>query len=201
MRPVTGWIVRLSLLLPLALTGCATTNAARYVYQDGEFGVVGLPENTDHWPTHYRQQADALMKAHFPEGYEVVRAEEVIEGSRTLTMQGARMAEIAPALPAALLSTLKIGQSTSRSQADNVKIKECRIIYRRTPSGTQTTAFSDLATLSPTPYVDPNVVERRNMYKPVPPDPQPERDRDKGESAKPHPEEKKGDETRPATPA
>ena len=40
----------LGLLLLAAFSGCSTTHEVRYVYQDGDFGVVGLPENTDEWP-------------------------------------------------------------------------------------------------------------------------------------------------------
>src|SRR3954454_19892854 len=83
-----------------AAPGCAVTQGVRYVYQDGQFGVVGVPENTDRWPTYYRSKAEMLMCAHFPRGHEVVRAEEVVEGSRTLTIKGASTAELGPALPA-----------------------------------------------------------------------------------------------------
>jgi hypothetical protein len=68
------------LVLGVALTGCASKHSVRYVYQDRDFGVIGMPENTDFWPNHYRRQGEKLMKAHFNEGYEIVRAEEVIEG-------------------------------------------------------------------------------------------------------------------------
>ena len=73
-------------LAGLLIPGCASTSDARYVYQDGEFGVVAIPQNTPRGPNHYRAQAEALMAQHFPEGYEIVRAEEVVEGSRTLTV-------------------------------------------------------------------------------------------------------------------
>jgi hypothetical protein len=141
--------------------GCAGMHEARYVYQDGEFGVVGIPENTNLWPYYYRDQAEALMKAHFPDGHEIVRAEEVVEGSRTTTFKGTNTAEIAPHLPTPLLSVGKIGLTTDRSQADSVKIKECRIIYRKTPASAPSEPFAALATPTPAPYVDPNALERR----------------------------------------
>ena len=37
--------VSLSCLL-LTTTGCYTPMIARYIYQDGEYGVVGIPVNT-----------------------------------------------------------------------------------------------------------------------------------------------------------
>jgi hypothetical protein len=136
-------------------------NEARYVYQDGEYGVVGLPENTNTWPHYYRDQAEVLMVAHFPEGHEIVRAEEVVEGSRTTTTKGTNTAELAPHLPAPLLSIGKIGLTADRSQADSIKIKECRIIYRRSPGAVPPDEFAAMATPTPVPYVDPNAAERR----------------------------------------
>lgn len=144
----------------LACCGCATTPGVRYVYQDGDFGVVGMPENTDRWPTHYRQQADKLMDAHFPGGHEVVRAEEVVEGERTLKVEGTKTAEVAPQLPAAVLNVAKLGRTASRSQSDSLKIKECRIIYRRSLGSDKSMGYADAA-LTPTQYVDPNAADRR----------------------------------------
>ena len=41
------------LVVPTLATsfGCASTMGVRYVYQDGDYGVLGLPENSDCWPT------------------------------------------------------------------------------------------------------------------------------------------------------
>jgi hypothetical protein len=142
------------------LTGCASTQGVRYVYQDKEFGVVGMPENTDQWPTHYRRQADKLMQEHFPAGYEIVRAEEVTEGSRTLKIEGSNTAEIAPQLPAELLRVAKLGFSAHRSQSDNIKIKECRIIYRRADRD-RANGFSTDVEVCPARYLDPNSAEHK----------------------------------------
>ncbi len=156
MRPILTWFV---VPLVASLGGCAQTQAVRYVYQDRDFGVVALPENTDRWPTHYRRQAEQLMHSHFPQGHEIVRAEEVIEGERTLKVEGSRHAEVEPELTNSLLRVAKVGHSTSRTQADVVKIKECRIIYRR--AGGPEKGYAGAATLTPMLYVDPNAVERR----------------------------------------
>jgi len=176
------------MILLLFVSGCATTQGVRYVYQDREFGVIGMPENTDEWPTRYRTQAEKLMEAHFPEGHEIVRAEEVTEGSRTLKVEGSKSAEIAPRLPADLLKIAKIGGSTSHSQADTLKLKECRIIYRRIPKSETANAkdwgpvkpqtkmgnrtsrlewvdFADQAAVTPPQYLDPNDLERRTARK------------------------------------
>ena len=58
-------------------------------------------------------------------------AEEVIEGDRTLKVEGSGSAEVAPQISASLFKVVKVGRAASRSQADTVKIKECRIVYRR----------------------------------------------------------------------
>ncbi len=152
---------RLAPFLLLALVcGCATSDGVRYVYQDGEFGVVGMPENTDRWPTHYRRQAEKLMDSHFPDGHATVRAEEVVEGERTLKLEGSRTAEVAPQVPAAVLSVAKLGRTASRSQSDSIKIKECRIIYRRSGGPDRLAGYADAAS-TPTQYVDPNAAGRR----------------------------------------
>jgi hypothetical protein len=158
MRPRFGWFVVASLVG--IGPGCAATTGVRYVYQDGDFGVVGLPENTDVPPTHYRRQAERLMAAHFPGGYQVVRAEEVVEGERTVKLEGSRTAEVAPQLPSIPLNVAKLGGASSSSQSDVVKVKECRIIYRRAGGPEKPRGYAD-ASLTPTLYVDPNAAERR----------------------------------------
>jgi hypothetical protein len=154
-----AWVVHVA-LLAAAASGCATTGTVRYVYQDGTFGVIGMPENTDRWPTHYRRHAEKMMEQHFPEGYEIVRAEEVTEGSRTLKIDRSKTAEVSPEIPAEILKIAKFGRTASRSQADVVKIKECRIIYRRTDHPGQKHFSSDVE-CTPTRYLDPNDAERK----------------------------------------
>jgi hypothetical protein len=151
--------------LALVSSGCATTQGVRYVYQDGDFGVVGMPENSDVWPTHYRRRAEKLMDAHFPEGHEIVRAEEVVEGERTLKVEGSKTAEVSPQLPAALINVAKLGHSESHSQADTLKLKESRIVYRRTGAPDRPRGYAAAASLNPTQYIDPNAVERQKARK------------------------------------
>jgi len=152
-------VVHVTLLAALS-SGCATTQSVRYVYQDGTFGVIGMPENTDRWPTHYHRRAEKMMEQHFPEGYEIVRAEEVTEGSRTLKIDRSKTAEVSPEIPAEILKIAKFGRTASRSQADVVKIKECRIIYRRTDHPGKKHFSSDVE-CTPTRYLDPNEAERK----------------------------------------
>lgn len=147
----------------LTASGCAGIREVRYVYQDGSSGVIGMPENSSRWPTYYRKHAEEMMAQHFPEGYEVIRAEEVVEGSRTLTIRGANAAEIDASGAGQVLSLGRLGRSTSRSQSDSLKIKECRIIYKkRNPAEAhQSGEFADLATWSPARYLDPNSADQR----------------------------------------
>jgi hypothetical protein len=151
---VTAWACGLA----LGMVGCAGTGEVRYVYQDGQSGVIGLPENSSHWPTYYHQRAEELMAKHFPEGYEIVRAEEVEEGSRTLTVNGTNTAVIDPGTSSRLLAVGSLGRTSTRSQSDTMKIKECRILYKKAES--RDTAkrgdYAERASWSPEFYVDPN---------------------------------------------
>jgi hypothetical protein len=156
----------LALIFVAALSGCAHTDSVRYVYQDRDFGVIGMPENTDRWPTYYRRHGEKLMDAHFSEGHEIVRAEEVIEGERTLKFEGSNSAEVSPQISESLLKVVKLGHSASRSEAETVKVKECRIIYRRADSA-KPKDYAGIPTLTPTLYVDPNAAERRKATEPL----------------------------------
>ncbi|MHC5541651.1 hypothetical protein ACYOEI_25800 [Singulisphaera rosea] len=147
-------------VLGLGTVGCAGVREVRYVYQDGESGVVGLPENTSRWPTYYRKHAEELMAKHFPEGYEIVRAEEVDEGSRTLTIKGTNAAEIDAAGPANMLSLAKLGRTSSRTQSDTLKIRECRIVYKKSRP-TDHGDYAEQANWTPPVYVDPNIQARK----------------------------------------
>ncbi len=157
----------LVLLSFVALSGCAQTGGVRYVYQDRDFGVIGMPENTNRWPNYYRTHGEKLMDTHFPEGHEIVRAEEVIQGERTFKFEGSNSAEVSPQISDSLLKVVKLGHSASRSEAETTKVKECRIIYRRI--GTMKPKDYAVATaLTPALYVDPNAAERRKATQPQP---------------------------------
>jgi hypothetical protein len=158
--------ISLALLFVVGLSGCSQTGAVRYVYQDRDFGVIGMPENTDCWPNFYRTQGEKLMADHFKEGHEIVRAEEVIEGERTLKVEGSNSAEVSPQISESLFKVVKLGHSASHSQAETVKVKECRIIYRRTGSA-KPKDYAGAAALTPSLYVDPNASERRKAAEPL----------------------------------
>jgi len=153
--------------LGLGLAGCMVPPDARYVYQDGEFGVIGIPRNTSLGKKDYRAQAYQLMARHFPEGYEIVRAEEVIEGERTLDTARRVELDSEPGV-AALNQMIKVGKfakSTSLDQKDMIKITESRILYRRRPEGAAPghDGFTNVADYTPKYYIDPNDEVRKGL--------------------------------------
>ncbi len=163
MRRTTLQIIA-CLSVALALIGCATQPEARYVYQDGEFGVIGIPRNTVFGKKDFQKQAHELMTRHFPNGYEIVRAEEVIEGERVLDKGKKTEFQTEPSLTALnqMIKLGKLDQITSLQQKDQVPILESRIIYKRktfnSPHGAN--GFSALASITPRFYIDPNETAR-----------------------------------------
>ena len=146
------------------LVGCMGRSDARYIYQDGEYGVIGIPQNSPFGKKDYRKQAEELMTRHFPEGHEIVRAEEVVEGQRVLDKSRKSEFETDPAI-SALNQRINIGriaQSTSTQQKDSLPILESRIIYRRKPvqGPIGANGFSAVATVMPELYLDPNEMAR-----------------------------------------
>ncbi len=151
----------------LGVSGCIQPPVARYVYQDGEFGVVAIPVNTPLDRVNWRSQAEALMARHFPEGYEIVRAEEVNEGERTLDVGKKTELETDPSVRAwdQMIKLGKLNRSTSFEEKEKLQVRECRIIYkRRSPPGPgRQEEFAALAALSPPFYLDPNELMRRQI--------------------------------------
>jgi hypothetical protein len=151
-------------LLAPAVAGCRGQADARYIYQDGEFGVIGIPQNSPYGRKDYRKQAEELMARHFPLGYEIVRAEEVVEGQRVLDKSRKSEFETDPAISALnqKIDLGKIAQSMSTQQKDSLPILESRIIYKRKIRGGQQgrNGFSAVATLAPELYLDPNDMAR-----------------------------------------
>jgi hypothetical protein len=160
--------MRLSTLAPIALAaalcGCKSQPDARYIYQDGDFGVIGIPQNSPFGRKDYRHQAEELMARHFPGGYEIVRAEEVVEGQRVLDKSRKSEIETDPSISALdqKINLGKLAQTTSTQQKDSLPILESRIIYRRRmhdePPGAN--GFTALATYIPHLYLDPNEMAR-----------------------------------------
>ncbi len=151
------------LLLPAA--GCMKPIVARYVYQDNEFGVVAIPINTYLGKVSFRDEAEALMARHFPDGFEIVRAEEVNEGERTLDVGRKTQIETEPNVTALnqMIKLGKLDQTTSFEQKDKIMVRECRIIYKRKSLNSTISAgrFASTSSLNPRFYIDPNETVRR----------------------------------------
>ncbi len=113
----------------------------------------------------YDVQARELMTRHFPDGFEVVRAEEVVEGERTLDTAIEKELETEPGLNA-FNQMIKIGKLVRRSslaEKDTTHITDSRIIYHRKRDGKSTGAdgFASLANQAPSLYLDPNEITRK----------------------------------------
>ena len=63
-------------LLTASVCGCL---AVRIVDETPVGGVVVMPNNSDQWPTYYRNRAQYLMKQKCPDGYVIVREEEFVD--------------------------------------------------------------------------------------------------------------------------
>jgi len=166
MRHTQSWSACLGLLL-ITVSGCAHPPLARYVYQDGEYGVVGIPVNTYHDRLDVRVQAEELMARHFPEGYEIVRAEEVNEGERILDLGNRTELVAEPALKALsqVIQLGKVDRTTSFEEKDKLQARECRIIYKKKPAHPPggPGRFAAVASLSPPLYLDPNEIIRHQI--------------------------------------
>ena len=166
MKRATPQAVSLGLLL-FATSGCYTPMVARYIYQDGEFGVVGIPVNNYQKRLDYRGQAEELMARHFPEGYEIVRAEEVNEGERIRDVGRKTEFEAEPAM-AALNQIIRLGalnRTTSFAEKDKLQVRECRIIYKKKSIHTpgRSGQFAAATSLAPPLYIDPNDIMRHQI--------------------------------------
>jgi hypothetical protein len=77
MSPARRGALAALLLGVCALGGCGT---AREVVIGPHDGCVAIAENSDVWPLKYRTKALELIKKRCPDGYEIVREEEVYTG-------------------------------------------------------------------------------------------------------------------------
>jgi hypothetical protein len=66
-------ICLLSLYLAV-LSGCSQV---RLIESAPDGGVISIPNNSNQWPTYYRNRAEVLMDRAFPEGYTIVNEREV----------------------------------------------------------------------------------------------------------------------------
>jgi hypothetical protein len=63
------------LILPalVALGGIVGCSQVRIIRDTPDGGVVSIPNNSNQWPTYYRNRAEFLMHQKCPEGYAIVR--------------------------------------------------------------------------------------------------------------------------------
>ena len=157
---VLGW-------LGFAGLGCTSAPVARYVYQDGTYGVIGIPRNSPLGKTNFLEEAHLLMTQHFPQGYEIVRAEEVVEGERILDTAIKKELEGDPGVLALnqMLRVGKFARSSSLDQKDTIHITESRIIYKRKDPDKPSSlpGFASSAKLTPEFYLDPNDLARHDL--------------------------------------
>jgi hypothetical protein len=78
---VAGIVHSVLALLMLSAAGCA--QSARHIVKEPGGGVVAIPEDSNVWPTYYRDKANKLMHEHCPQGCTIVREEEVVTGVST----------------------------------------------------------------------------------------------------------------------
>ena len=107
------------------------------------------------------------MSRHFPEGYEIVRAEEVNEGERIRDVGRKTEFETEPAL-AVLNQIVRLGslnRTTSFAEKDKLQVRECRIIYKKKSIHTpgRTGQFASVTSLAPPLYIDPNEIMRHQI--------------------------------------
>jgi len=152
------------LLMP-GFGGCMMNQPdARYIYQDGQYGVIGIPQYSPFGFKNYEKQAKELMAKHFPDGFEIVRAEEVVEGQRVLDRNRTSQITTDPVI-SALNQNIKLGQlaqTSTTQQKDSTAITESRIIYKKrsleAPPGAD--GFAARANQIPEFYLDPNELMR-----------------------------------------
>jgi hypothetical protein len=66
-------------LVPLVLVSvCGCFSAVRLLHETPDGGMIVMPNNSNQWPTYYRNRAEYLMHKKCPDGY-VLDHEEVIE--------------------------------------------------------------------------------------------------------------------------
>ena len=100
--------------------GCA----ARQVLKEPGYGVVSIPHNSNAWPARYRDKADEVMRQHFPDGYQIVREEEVVVGQQTRFDEDEEHADLE-----VIDGVLSIGTTERRATATTTDVTEYHIHY------------------------------------------------------------------------
>jgi hypothetical protein len=77
--------MRRSIFLSVLLAVSAGCAGPRFMEVDTSGGVLAMPDNTNSWPCYYRDSADKMLKSRFPNGYTIVKEEEVVVGVSSQT--------------------------------------------------------------------------------------------------------------------
>ena len=152
-----------ALLLPFFI-GCN----ARQVIRERDYGVVAIPANSNAWPFHYRDKATKIMSEHFPEGYEIVREEEVVVGKTTHIDEDVKKKNLE-----VVEDVFSVG-TTQREVTTTTQDKtEWRISYQRTSrsgSGSEDgVAIGGGYSAPGPPGMDPQSAPRQASYESLPP--------------------------------
>jgi hypothetical protein len=113
-------------LCALAVISCGCAGTARLVSRDSNSGVVAVPENSNRWPSFYRKHAEELMKANCPDGYTIVKEEEVVVGQTQHTHTTTDRSG-SPLLAALHIDPINENSNQTTSYDDR---KEWRIYYQ-----------------------------------------------------------------------
>ena len=151
----------------LAASGCYTPMVARYIYQDGEYGVVGIPVNNYQKRLDFRAQAEGLMAATFRKATRSSVPRRLMKESGSGTWAGRRKSTTEPAV-AVLNQIIRLGtlnRTTSFAEKDKLQVRECRIIYKKKSVHTpgRTGQFASATSLAPPLYIDPNEILRHQI--------------------------------------
>jgi hypothetical protein len=115
-------------LLSLAIAGCHP--AASWVYRDGEYGVIRVPEGT----ARYEAEAVFLARQAYPGGVALVRVEEVPVGElkleNTLKKDSEIDGSIASPIDLVKIQGLKVQSQRSFDAQETTKKVEIRYVFR-----------------------------------------------------------------------
>jgi hypothetical protein len=141
-------LVYLAVLCMVAsLSGCAT--GARYVTTTSNAGVVAIPTNSNSWPHYYHKQAEDLMQAKCPEGYDIEKEGEFVTGATQQTTSTTNKTGDP------LLAALYIAPVTEKNNQTTIvnEQTEWRIYYRKkgAPAGSGLALAAPVGQAAPAP--------------------------------------------------
>src|SRR5262249_12562930 len=73
-----------AVLVLVTVSGCGS---ARMIQSGPDGGVVAIPSNSNYWPFKYRDSAEKMMTQKCPNGYDIVREEEIVIGQKSTTSE------------------------------------------------------------------------------------------------------------------